>query len=82
MNQSDHSYIIFRFVKSSNLDFKYLGIKGLSILLKHLEDLVAVEHLEIILECLHYSDANLRAKTLCLIFNMANAHNYQVSTVV
>ncbi|KAB7499978.1 AP-4 complex subunit epsilon-1, partial [Armadillidium nasatum] len=69
--------IILGFLKSSLIDFKYLGIKALGSIFKTLEDLLTEAHLNAVLECLDTSNQMLQSKTIKLMCSMANKSNYQ-----
>ncbi|RXG60790.1 AP-4 complex subunit epsilon-1 [Armadillidium vulgare] len=69
--------IILGFLKSSLIDFKYLGIKALGSIFKTLEDMLTEAHLNAVLECLDTSNQMLQSKTIKLMCSMANKSNYQ-----
>ncbi|KAG0720987.1 AP-4 complex subunit epsilon-1 [Chionoecetes opilio] len=69
--------VVLGFLKSSNVDLKYVGLKALASVFSVLEEALTPGHLEAVLDCLYHSDPNLQAKTLKLLCSMANTHNYQ-----
>ncbi|XP_045121337.1 AP-4 complex subunit epsilon-1-like isoform X1 [Portunus trituberculatus] len=69
--------VVLGFLKSSNVDLKYVGLKALANVFSVLEEALTPGHLEAVLDCLYHSDQNLQAKTLKLLCSMANVHNYQ-----
>ncbi|XP_047475697.1 AP-4 complex subunit epsilon-1-like [Penaeus chinensis] len=69
--------VVLGFLKSSNVDLKYVGLKALASVFSVLEEALTPSHLEAVLDCLYHSDKNLQAKTLRLLCAMANTHNYQ-----
>ncbi|KAG7154462.1 AP-4 complex subunit epsilon-1-like isoform X2 [Homarus americanus] len=69
--------VVLGFLKSSNVDLKYVGLKALASVFSVLEEALTPSHLEAVLDCLYHSDPNLQAKTLKLLCTMANSHNYQ-----
>lgn len=69
--------VVLGFLKSSNVDLKYVGLKALASVFSVLEEALTPSHLEAVLDCLYHSDKNLQVKTLRLLCAMANAHNYQ-----
>ncbi|XP_069948122.1 AP-4 complex subunit epsilon-1 [Cherax quadricarinatus] len=69
--------VVLGFLKSSNVNLKYVGLKALASVFSVLEEALTSSHLEAVLDCLYHSDPNLQAKTLKLLCAMANVHNYQ-----
>lgn len=69
--------VVLGFLKSSNVDLKYVGLKALASVFSVLEETLTPGHLEAVLDCLYHSDQNLQAKTLKLLCSMANIYNYQ-----
>ncbi|XP_064080769.1 AP-4 complex subunit epsilon-1-like [Macrobrachium nipponense] len=75
--------VVLGFLKSTNIDLKYVGLKALASVFSVLEEALTPTHLEAVLDCLYHSNASLQAKTLSLLCAMANPHNYQaVSTTL
>lgn len=70
--------VVLGFLKSSNVDLKYVGVKAFASVFSVFEEALTRSHLEAILDCLNHSDAHLQAKTVKLLCAMANSHNYQV----
>ncbi|KAK7006781.1 hypothetical protein SK128_007583 [Halocaridina rubra] len=69
--------VVLGFLKSTNIDLKYVGLKALARVFSVLEEALTPNHLEAVLDCLYHSNASLQSKTLSLLCAMANSYNYQ-----
>ena len=65
-------------VKSSNYNFKYMGIEALGRVVR-INASYANEHQLAVIDCLEDPDETLKGKTLDLLFKMTNNNNIEVS---
>ena len=67
---------ISRFIRSDSHNLKYIGIKGLAIIVKDYPK-YAADHQLAVIDCLEDRDETLKRKTLDLLFRMTNSVNVE-----